>query len=748
MPIDITDDFIRIRVKDPDLFRDDTFRTVWLSESKGIKSVQGKLKENQGEDHDPMVIQSLLFDKDKWSKEEAVQWARDHGYIKAETIFETKEKIMNTKFLTGAHLKIADEEKRIIEGYASTKDIDRMEEIILPKAFERSLPEFMKNAQMFYGHQTGGWNGLGKPIGKWLESKIDERGLWVRGKISKATQEAEEVWTLIKEDILKALSVGFIPKKSEYDEDTKIRTWTDLDLLEISVVPIPANPKALIEQAKAKNLEIKTITPEKEETKMGLELKKPETFEELSTQMLEMQKEFTALKEKQGRTNEPLLPEEKLKLEKMEKDFRELSEKFYAEKNKNLDRKLPVDQIDKGIIGLTYKQMIYMDAKAPVTDYHRKANRGQQLNDAIYVADALLREKANKDKTFRYGGPEKLSFWSEYRSIVEDLTGKAFDTATSGEGSQWIPTEFSTQFMDTLYQHFPLWNYFQSFAQPTATYNFPIFSTDTEAKLIAETTAIQTTIGDTNEETPATAVAAFVAKKLRATIIWSGEIQEDVSFDLIGEIQRKIVKEIYMATEVAMISGDDTTTHFDTGATPAATDARKAYKGLRRLGLTNSFVDNANAALSWTLITTALNKMGTTGLNPSDNGIIFPMGLYYKALGLTEVKTMDVFGPFATIVSGVLSKIGGMDVVASGMYRQDLNGAGIFDNVTTTQTSFIIVNKPAWRMGIVRDLGIEVERIAGWDQFKIYGWHRHSFGPIAAYVASAEPLVYSYDIAP
>ena len=73
MPVDVTDDYIRVRVRDQGDFEEDSFRTVVLSEKDGIKSVQGHLK---GET--TMTIQSYLFDKDKWSKEEAVSWVEKH----------------------------------------------------------------------------------------------------------------------------------------------------------------------------------------------------------------------------------------------------------------------------------------------------------------------------------------------------------------------------------------------------------------------------------------------------------------------------------------------------------------------------------------------------------------------------------------------------------------------------------------------------------------------------------------------
>jgi HK97 family phage prohead protease len=72
---DITENYIRLRQRDPNDFVQDSFRTITISEEKGIKAVIGKLKSDpNGSTH----IQSYLFDKDKWTVEEAQAWVREH----------------------------------------------------------------------------------------------------------------------------------------------------------------------------------------------------------------------------------------------------------------------------------------------------------------------------------------------------------------------------------------------------------------------------------------------------------------------------------------------------------------------------------------------------------------------------------------------------------------------------------------------------------------------------------------------
>src|SRR3972149_7560211 len=154
-------------------------------------------------------------------------------------LFEAPESIAGSpierKFLVGANLKIVDKELQIIEGYASTRDVDRDNEIVDPEAFRETLPKFMENPVVGYGHPfLHTWEPPGKPIGKVIEAVIKLKGLWVRIQISKATQEAREIWMLIEEDILRAFSIGFRPLKWQDDDETKIRTHLKLELYEIS----------------------------------------------------------------------------------------------------------------------------------------------------------------------------------------------------------------------------------------------------------------------------------------------------------------------------------------------------------------------------------------------------------------------------------------------------------------------------------------------------------------------------------
>jgi HK97 family phage prohead protease len=140
------------------------------------------------------------------------------------------------------HMKLVetDRSRRRIEGYASTRDLDRTGDVIQPGAFADSLKDFMSNPVLTYMHD---WS---DPIGKVIDARIDEVGLYIRAKVS---ETAERVWKLIEEGILRAFSIGYeVLEERPIDGVNQI---LKLRLYEVAIVSIPANRRALFSVSKA-----------------------------------------------------------------------------------------------------------------------------------------------------------------------------------------------------------------------------------------------------------------------------------------------------------------------------------------------------------------------------------------------------------------------------------------------------------------------------------------------------------------
>lgn len=83
-PVETTEEYIRHRVRDPEQFHKGSFRTISLGD--GIKAVIGCPKSatySSGKCQDGTQIQTLLFDKTKYTEESARKWVKNHPKVKA-----------------------------------------------------------------------------------------------------------------------------------------------------------------------------------------------------------------------------------------------------------------------------------------------------------------------------------------------------------------------------------------------------------------------------------------------------------------------------------------------------------------------------------------------------------------------------------------------------------------------------------------------------------------------------------------
>lgn len=136
----------------------------------------------------------------------------------------------------------------------SDATVDRYGDVVEASGWD--LRNFKKNPIALFGHSSG------FPIGKWTNLRIE--GGKLIGRLNLAakgtSQRIDELISLVEQGILRAVSVGFRPLASEPIDPDKpwgAQRYTKHELLETSLVSVPANPAAL---ALAKSLNLSTET--------------------------------------------------------------------------------------------------------------------------------------------------------------------------------------------------------------------------------------------------------------------------------------------------------------------------------------------------------------------------------------------------------------------------------------------------------------------------------------------------------
>ena len=184
--------------------------------------------------------------------------AKDFGYDEKENSFEPKKSV---KFFTKQDV---DEDEGTVTAIISTDAVDRDKEVLLPKGAD--IENFLKNPVVLWVH-----NSSAMPIGKALWIKKSRKKITAKVKFAK-TELGQEVFEMFKGGFLNAFSVGFIIKKSHQPTPDEIRKKPELadawrifdewELLEFSVVPVPANQEALATAVKKKELKLSDSTLE------------------------------------------------------------------------------------------------------------------------------------------------------------------------------------------------------------------------------------------------------------------------------------------------------------------------------------------------------------------------------------------------------------------------------------------------------------------------------------------------------
>lgn len=154
------------------------------------------------------------------------------------------------------------------------------------------------------------------PIGKPLELREDDKGLYIRGKISN-TQKGRDIQTLLKDGVLNELSIGYDIITSDFD-NKGIRHLREIRLWEVSIVNWAMNDQAKINEVKSLAETLKKEVKSGNITQSRLDTLKPfiEVIKEL-VNILSPFWELTTQTEQNLQNNIKQLPQKNTKKTKM-----------------------------------------------------------------------------------------------------------------------------------------------------------------------------------------------------------------------------------------------------------------------------------------------------------------------------------------------------------------------------------------------------------------------------------------------
>jgi HK97 family phage major capsid protein len=347
---------------------------------------------------------------------------------------------------------------------------------------------------------------------------------------------------------------------------------------------------------------------------------------------------------------------------------------------------------------------------------------------------------------------EKMDSVSHVKNMLETHFGKevlapmikAFGTAVTGGGAEWVPTAISQAWIEEYELEKILEQRLQQVQMPTKVFELPVMTGVTKARKAGEGSGMTASNWGTTKIT-LTSIKTAEYNEIPE------ELDEDSAPSFMAAARSEIVMAQKRAAEAALVNGC-TGTHMDSDTAALGADvAEKLFNGFRKLALLNSAnggtYDFTNSDLDEPKLAAMRAQMKKFGVSPRQLLWIPGPTVYQQFLGLPNVATIDKFGPQATVLQGALAAYAGIPIYNCEYMREDLNASGVYDATTMTQCGLLLVNATRFYLGTRRPIQVKLmQDLPAYDRWLLASYRRWAFSGHAQGAAEAS-IVYGLNIA-
>ena len=549
-------------------------------------------------------------------------------------------------------------ESIFISGYASVNSPDRVGDVVPSSVWDKGMTNYLKNPIVLAYHDHD------DPVGRVTEHKVDSRGLWVKARISAA---AEEVFNLIKDNVLTAFSVSFRVLDAEYNSVAELFIIKELELIEISVVSVPCNQDTLFSLSKSFSndeeykLFKQSFVPESASAK-GLE-SSTETKDTTSKEIGMDPKELQAMLDNAATNAAERATAAILASQKADK---EAAEKALA------DEAAMQKRIAEAVAAVTPAQTGAEKLVAEVTK--RLEETTESNKKALEGLEAVLKEKAaeiealTKSKMqFNDKKGEGISYQEKENAyLLSKITSKGIEETKYGRGlvekygahvnaAVW-ELEVSLNMENEIRRKLVVSPLMRQIAMQTNVMTFPLNPEAGLATWVANT-SFGTTGSVGNTVTHTLGQVTLNAYKVATSEYMAFEEEEDSLFIIMPIVRDAMIRRVARTIDRAFLYG--------------ATDP---VKGLAAYDTTSVVNVATTTAVTVANMRSLRKDMGAWGLDPVDVTYIVSTDVYYDLLDDTLFQTMDKVGVNATLLTGQIGVIGNSPVLVSAEFPTKASG--------------------------------------------------------------------------
>ena len=631
----------------------------------------------------------------------------------------------------------------MIEGYASTVDTDRQGDIVPTTVWKRGIENYLKNPVILAYHDHS------EPIGRMVDHRIDNKGLWIKARISAA---AGEVFNLIKDGVLTAFSIGFRIADAEYNAATELFVVKDLELHEISVVSVPANQNTLFNLSKSfeTDEEFKSFKLQfapKQESAKGLESDQEanrDTTEEWNMDPKDLEK-LLADAAKQAAVETA-------------KAIAETQAKAAAEKAAQEKAQAELDAKIKAAVAQV--QTVDTGAERLLAEVEKRvAQQEESHKSAIAGLESALKEKAaeleavqksrmqfaadNKEGGMSYADKEKAVLLSKMANKgVEDTK---FGREMVQKYGAHVPSatwelEVSMNMEAEVRRRLVVAPLFRQIAMQTNVMKIPVNPEAGTAQWI-DNTSFGSSTSAGNNATHAIKEVTLSAYKVATNEYTAYEEEEDSLIAIMPVIRDGMIRRVARSVDRALLRGGGNTSPGATSGDPVVGLGTWAIGGTggSSTAYTTS-ITGINTAVTVANLRAMRKQLGVWGLDPADVVYVVNTGIYYNLLEDSVFQTMNQVGPSATLLTGQIGQIGNSPVLVSG----ELDGTTVTAGTTFNQIGAFCIAPGNFIVGNQRGLRIDTQELVETQRRVMVASLRTGFAQVTTnYGAGVSRLIFA-----
>lgn len=409
--------------------------------------------------------------------------------------------------------------------------------------------------------------------------------------------------------------------------------------------------------------------------------------------------------------------------------------------------------------GMTQEQFMRGLFERVVKEYQVEDNlylRGEQI---VLDSDNIIRLPSDWDILSRHFS--KMS-GKPYETPYHLRANELMQETLNDYGDEWVFDAWSLEVWRNIRMMAKVFPLFPAFNMTSNPFNYPVVGNLGYARRVAEATAqsqlsLTATTYPTRKLSTDGTVVFNIPAKFGLLTPWSDELRKWSQIDVLAEVMFAYMEMFAHTADRAILRGDETDTNVNiswydaAGTTPTANGTNDYLLNLDGLvhkcvvDATGQSTDKANAAFALADVNINSAKMGILSLQVEDLVLICDTSLAHKFRALSEVLTVDKYGPEATVHTGEIGKIMGIPIIPSEDMGLTLGTSGRIDQTAAnnTQLNFMIVNRKTVKIGRGWDIQLEHLRAEYSDAEYVKG--RMSFD---MQLMQANGVSYTYDIAP